>query len=105
MILATGTSYRESNWSTSIAENINFNQFYQVACTYDGKDLKMYLNGVLRMTETNIAPPFANNLPLLIGKSYDAGSPYFFNGVIDSLQIHNQALTAEEIMQQYTAAE
>jgi hypothetical protein len=90
------------NWSASFPDHINCNQFYHFAAVYDGKDLKVYLNGVLRRTELNIGPPIFNNLPLFIGKSYDTNSPNCFNGVIDDLRIYNQALPDAEVAKLYS---
>ena len=81
--------------------------WYHLASTFDGTNLKIYVNGVLESTTTN-STPFTlatNNRDLLIGKTYGSqmagGSDESFDGLIDDLRIYNTALSDSEIYSLY----
>jgi len=71
------------------------NTWYHVALTYDvaTKTMKLYKNGVLVSTNTDVAP-FTGGNALRIG-AYDTGN--LFIGKIDEVRIWNRALTQCEI--------
>jgi len=72
-----------------------------IAGTYNGSQLRVYVNGVLDgSVNTNIAIP-ANNLPLRIGA--DQNGSNLFNGLIDEVEIFDRAISAEEIQSIYNA--
>ena len=67
--------------------------WYHVASTWDGTTRKLYLNGVLKRSDT----PGTNNATAAnfnIGKTCCSE---FFNGLIDDVAIYNRALTAVEV--------
>lgn len=74
--------------------------------TYNGQNLAIYENGVLRDTgspySTNIITPSSN---LRVGSSTWTGgvSRYWWNGNIAQSSIYNRALTTQEIQQNYNA--
>jgi PKD repeat protein len=70
-----------------------------VAATYDGTNMRLYINGQLAAERaTPIRSLFANDRPLLIGAGYVGGSPLrYFSGSIDEPAVYNRALTAAEI--------
>ena len=70
-----------------------------IAGTYDGSQLRVYVNGVLDgSVNTNIAIP-TNNLPLRIGA--DQNGSNLFNGLIDEVEIFGRGLSAAEIQSIY----
>lgn len=67
--------------------------WYHVASTWDGTTRKLYLNGVLKRSDT----PGTNNATAAnfnIGKTCCSE---FFNGLIDDVAIYSRALTAVEV--------
>jgi hypothetical protein len=75
-------------------------QWYHVAITRDAGSYSLYLNGRQAITEaSSIYIPDAN-VALSIGESE---GQYFFNGSIDEVEIFDQALSAPEIADIYTA--
>jgi hypothetical protein len=85
------------NWgSVQDAVNLALNTWYHVAVSYDSatQTLRLYKNGVLISTATNIPAPINGN-QVLIG-SYDNGN--LFNGNMDEVRIWNKVLTATDIM-------
>lgn len=73
--------------------------WYMVTLTADGKDLKAYINGVLKqkISKSNFIPHSMGKL--LIGSNIKGDS--FFKGIMDELRIYNYALTPEEIKALY----
>ncbi len=72
-----------------------------IAATYDGSQMRVYVNGVLDgFLGTSIAIP-TNNLPLRIGA--DQNGSNLFNGLIDEVEIFSRALSAAEILSIYSA--
>jgi hypothetical protein len=75
-----------------------------IVVTYDGSDIRQYLNSVL--VNAGAYPPqsIGNANPLLFGKGY-AYPGYlvttYFSGLIDELAIFNRALTPAEIQKIY----
>ncbi|PID31208.1 MAG: hypothetical protein CR982_00075 [Candidatus Cloacimonadota bacterium] len=70
-------------------------KWYQVAGVYDGKDVKIYINGVLDNEKSyeTVLPVKNNDYPVLIGKL----SSKLFDGFIDNFYIFDRALTLQEI--------
>ena len=76
--------------------------WYQIAATFDGSYVNIYLDGVLNNTQLYPHPLFTFNSGILaIG--YSEGNYDWFNGTIDDVDIYNRALTATEIGTLYTA--
>ena len=69
-----------------------------LAATYDGSNLRMYVNGTLRATQAATGNILINNNPLFIG----AYSTFYLNGKIDEVAIWSRALTSTEIQNRYT---
>jgi hypothetical protein len=80
---------------------INLGIWTHVAGTYDGQNLRLFVNGVqqgiLAFTGSIVPSP---NYPLTIGKLSDPGqfAQRFFDGKIDEVRIWNRALSATELM-------
>jgi hypothetical protein len=70
--------------------------------TYDGANLKIYENGILRSTGTSFTANVSNSSTnLQVGRG--GGSDYEWNGNIAQVSIYNRALTASEIQQNFIA--
>ncbi|MEZ5471694.1 MAG: CARDB domain-containing protein [Marinicella sp.] len=98
---STGLIYSESDNaddSNTVSLNpININSWNHIAVTYDGISKKIYINGILDVSE-----PVQNALisvvePILIGKHANTNSPLYFKGLIDEVMVFDRALSASEI--------
>ena len=78
--------------------NIKVNNWYSIVYTCDGLSSKLYVNGVLKITNAISTSFSPNNDPLYIGKTQDPNFPYYFKGVIDEIRIYNRPLSTEEIL-------
>jgi predicted phage tail protein len=71
------------------------NAWTHVALTYDGANLRIYVNGVQAATRAATGAVQASTNPLWIG----GNSPYgeYFQGLIDEVRVYNRALSAADI--------
>jgi hypothetical protein len=76
--------------------------WYHLAATYNGNQVKLYLNGQLDAFYTITGSIETTNFPVSIGYWGVANADYF-NGLIDEVQIFNRALSDTEIVAIYNA--
>ena len=87
---------------TSTTINVGDGNWHHVVGVNDGTDLKIYVGGNLENTDSGGGGTIDNDtVNLEIGRRGD--NQYFFSGNISSTQIHNQALSAQEVKQNYQA--
>jgi hypothetical protein len=84
--------------STTLTYNtaLNVSQWYNVGATYDGSNLKLYLNGVLVGTQAASGAIAADTSLLTIGKNPSTNTQYF-KGKIDEVRVFNSALTDSQL--------
>jgi len=94
LVVSDGTSY-----NATAGGDINDGNWHQLAATYDGSMMKLYVDGALSASSTSYSGALPNNTyPVWIGRNYDPdNSSDFFNGTIDEVQIYNRSLSAEQI--------
>ena len=88
---------------------IELNNIYNVVCTYDGANMKIYINGQISGTQSSASGTLQSNTqqlcigvrhPLLFNvNSFDS----WFNGNVYSTKIYNRALSATEALQNFQA--
>src|SRR3990170_235750 len=66
-----------------------------VAATYDGLDIKLYINGVLEAVKPATLFLGANNNALSIGAQDDGSRPFL--GVVDEVHLYSIPLTSEQV--------
>jgi hypothetical protein len=79
----------------SAAGLVAINTWYMLTGTFDGTNLKVYLNGILRAILAT-SSTFNSNAPKLVLGHKESSSNYF-NGYIDELNIYKMALTQTQI--------
>lgn len=89
-------------WQTAITSGIAIvvDKWQRVSCTYDGANLKIYVNGNLTGTraETNVVNDTTNGWRF----GSDEGGTYgYFLGLMDDVKIYNRALSSREISYLY----
>lgn len=102
-ILAVNGKYHGCTMRNSPYE---YDKWHHLAGTFDGKTMKLYLDG--RQVASKPAPGKISsyNSPLLIGACGNLGKSekYCFKGKLDEIAVYNRALTTKEILMQYRAA-
>ncbi len=71
--------------------------WYFLAATYDGANLKIYVNGVLQGTTTATGAIHTNAKPFYIGLQNAGGASRYFNGAIADVSVWNIPLSATTI--------
>jgi len=82
--------------------------WHHVAGTYDGKILKMYIDGELQPAfgaESHVGHIPLTATSVSIGRDNDAGGRRYYNGLIDDVRIYNRALSQEEIVRVFGGME
>jgi hypothetical protein len=72
-----------------------------LAVTYDGANMRLYVNGVLVRTTARAGAMIATDGVLHIGGNQVWGGE-FFGGVMDEIRIYNRALSVSEIQADMT---
>jgi hypothetical protein len=90
-----GTNYRATAINIS---NVPINQWHHILGTYDGTDLKFYVNGNLINTTSPAVTPNQNSDNLNIIQAV-----YPIDGRVATTRIYNRALSSTEIAQNYNA--
>ena len=82
-------------------------EWTNITGTYDGSDIKGYINGELKLNHTM---PIGGDLVtgstgrrMFLGARTNDSINRYFNGIISTTNIHNRALTASEIQQNFNA--
>ncbi|PZQ49099.1 MAG: hypothetical protein DI551_00150 [Micavibrio aeruginosavorus] len=73
--------------------------WYLLTCTYDGNDLKMYIDGELVQTTSSQMTPLVNSQAVGLGALGNGDEK--FDGIIDDVMIFSRGLSAEEVMDIY----
>ena len=72
--------------------------WYHAAATYDGSNMRLYLNGYVVASMALSGSIVYPNLPIVeIGHAPIDSTIYYFNGLIDEVQIYNRALSSVEV--------
>src|SRR5262249_21991041 len=86
-----GGSYAEAKASSVLATST----WTHLAVTYDGSNVRLYVNGNLTSTTPATGSITTSTNPLQIGSDSIYGQS--FNGLIDEVRVYNAALTASQI--------
>ncbi len=74
------------------------NQWYHIAGTYDGTEMKIYIDGVLNASQVSTGSASNNSTIVTMGGGYYNNAPgYFLNAEIDELRIWSVARTEQQI--------
>lgn len=89
--------YRNGVWTAATADLPSnwLNNWHHVAGTYDGTDLKLFVDGKIVATRAFTGNISANSHPLTIGKDAQLGRTS--NMMFDKVRVYNKGLTLEEL--------
>jgi hypothetical protein len=95
----TVTFHREvAPWTFTGNKALPDNDFGHVAVTYDGAEMKIYVNGEFDSRQDRGPQNTDTVTPVLIGARFTNNAPSdFFSGVLDEVALFNVALTEEQI--------
>ena len=86
------------NWINCIADNVlTLNTWQHVAATYDGTNIKIYVNGIQVATQSFAGGVTNADEDLCIGTINNPADMRYMTGKIDEVRIWSAVRTAEEI--------
>jgi len=87
-----------TNWSHHLtaAEPLPAGRWVHLAATFDGKIMRLYMDGIERGTMERPGEVRPNGSPLVLG-NYEVGHPAHFTGLLDDVRLYRRVLTPEEI--------
>jgi len=94
-----------SSYAGDISDyTIELNKWYTVVATYDGSNIKLYVNGSLVETFQATGTIKATAIPVAIGANPKSGGYTNYTSVdVAQASIHNRTLTQEEIAENYSS--
>jgi len=85
-------------WSFSGTKTVPDNDFGHVAVTYDGAEMKIYVNGQFDASQERGPQNTDTVTPVLIGARFTNNEPSeFFSGALDDVALFDVALTEQQI--------
>jgi hypothetical protein len=81
--------------------SIPTNEWIHVVGTYDGSNVKIYINGDLENTKSYTQTPATTDQPLVIGRWYGNFDDLYTDGQIDQARIFSSALTDSQVTELY----
>ena len=105
--IQTGIYINNSYQSLKAQEKYEIGKTYIVQSTYDGKEIKLYINGELQRTlqvEGTIGNP-TNNTIVMLGSNPNGtiAKGNYYKGTIHTARIYNRALTESELNKNYNS--
>jgi RHS repeat-associated protein len=88
--------------SVASAAALAANQYYHLACVWDGSNLRVYVGGSSNASVTQGITPVGNSSALHLGRY--GGNSDLTDGVIDEVRIYNRALNQTEIQADMSTA-
>ena len=73
--------------------------WYQIVGTYDGTNIKLYINNVLTQTQASAGTPASSGLGIRLMRRWDLGD--YWGGRLAIVRIYNRALLASEVTTNY----
>lgn len=88
----SGTTYPAAN----APSKVTLNTWTHIACTFDGTNINLYVNGVLQTT-TNAPGTIVEGTSGSLFLGADGTGDYAYKGRLDDVRLYNRALSAAEI--------
>ena len=94
----------QTDWSHHLKASIDLptGRWVHLAGTFDGKAIRIYVDGVEQGSMDRPGPVNTNDFHLCLG-NYEIDHASHFAGLIDELKLYDRALTTEEVQTQFKA--
>jgi len=91
-----------ASFNLSGISGFSIQDWHHYVGTYDGTNIRLYVDGVLRDTESGSGTIAANALNTFIGRDSNS-SGRLFDGLIDEVALYDQALSGAQILAHFEA--
>lgn len=96
-------AYFNNGWyTTSNTYTLPSIAWYHIVGTYDGTNLKLYINNVLTQTQASSTTPVGSGFGMRFMRRWDLGD--YAGGYLAIIRIYNRALSATEVTTNYAAS-
>jgi hypothetical protein len=82
-------------WQVTDGYSLTANNWYYIVGTYDGGDIKLYINGVLVDTTTHVGNPTSSGAGIRLMERWDLSD--YWGGYLATVQIYDKALDSGQI--------
>jgi hypothetical protein len=91
--------------NTSSTAGLNTTDWFQVTGTYVSGSRKLYVNGILKNSDSATGTIATSNGGMSIGVygGYSGGRGYYYNGDIAIVRVYNKVLTPAEVLTNYNS--
>ena len=98
-------TYNQLTTTTSAGAGIDASGWFQVVGTFITGSRKLYVNGILKNSDSATGTIATNNGGMSIGAygGYSGGRDYYYNGDIAIVRVYNKVLTPAEVLNNYNA--
>ncbi len=84
-----------------MAGNLNYGDWNYIASSWDGSNMKIYINNVKYSSGQGSTAQARNFQEFRMGYTGSIAAPIYFNGLIDDVRIYNQAIPTSQVRQNY----
>ncbi len=96
------TAFFNGAWQATGSYTLTANNWYHIVGTYDGSNLRIYINGVVAVTTANTATPNSSTGGFRLMRRWD--SPDYWGGRLALYRFYNRGLTAAEVSQNFNGS-
>jgi hypothetical protein len=98
-------TYNQLTTTTSAGAGINTSSWFQVVGTFISGSRKLYVNGILKNSDsaTGTIATNAGGMSIGVYGGYSGGRDYYYNGDIAIVRVYNKELSASEVLTNYNS--
>ena len=98
-------TYNQLTTTTSAGAGINTSSWFQVVGTFTTGSRKLYVNGILKNSDsaTGTIATNAGGMSIGVYGGYSGGRDYYYNGDIAIVRVYNKELSASEVLNNYNS--
>src|ERR1035441_4923602 len=100
LVFETANASKHTNYYANTGVTLQAGVWYHIVCTWNGTTVVTYLNGVQRLSASQVTPCVFNNHDFGLGKNLPSNTAGF-PGTIDEVGVWNRVLTSSEVTSLY----
>ena len=89
------TGFFNGGWQVTDGYSLTANNWYYIVGTYDGADIKLYVNGTLVDTTTHVGNPTSSGAGIRLMERWDLSD--YWGGYLSTVAIYDKALNSGQV--------